>query len=233
VSCHHAFEDDRAARYVGGDLSDEERDAFEIHALDCPDCLRALHALSEAPALLRDEGSTRPAPNASTGRAPHGTVGLRPASWSRPALAWAAALALGTVTGYLLRGNGRSGLGTAPPVSSPDPVFRSGGEASIGHAVEAVVEVAAAPDVSLLPRGVILLAVPAAAPAVGERIEVALRDAAGVPSYEASRAASVDGRVRIVLDTTGLRAGTWRLELRRLGPGGAVLDTAAFALELR
>jgi hypothetical protein len=44
MSCRQAFEDDRVGRYVAAELSDAERDAFEIHVLECSPCREALEA---------------------------------------------------------------------------------------------------------------------------------------------------------------------------------------------
>jgi hypothetical protein len=213
VSCLQAFENDRLARYAGGDLSEEERDAFEVHVLECADCRRALDALADAPVLLRDEGPVAAAPTSV-------------ARGARPALAWAAALVLGTVGGYLLRG-------PAATVPEPDPVFRSSPSGPVGQAVDAVVDAAAAPAITVVPRGVVLLTASATPPAVGERLEVALRDPAGQSPFTPLRVPATDGRVRVVVDTKQLAPGSWQMEIRRLAPGGAVLETVVLGLDLR
>jgi hypothetical protein len=53
MNCALSQEHDRAARYVGGELSEDERDAFEVHFLECPECLALMQTLSELPAVLR------------------------------------------------------------------------------------------------------------------------------------------------------------------------------------
>jgi hypothetical protein len=209
LSCAQAFESDRAARYVGGDLSDEERDAFETHYLDCAECLRAVQALAELPAALR--------------AAPAKARALPSASRLRPMLAWAGAVVVGVATGYVARDRREA-----------RPVLRSGTQgAGAALAVEDVRELTSDGKAATVPRGVVLLVLPVPSPEVGERIEVVLRDAAGAPGFEAPRVAVRDGRARIVVDAGRLAPGGWRLEARRIGADQSVKETVAFPLDVR
>jgi hypothetical protein len=65
VACESALQDDRAARYVAGELREADRDAFEVHVLECTACRVALDAhLDLADALRRGahrHASRRPA----------------------------------------------------------------------------------------------------------------------------------------------------------------------------
>lgn len=84
MSCQQAFEDDRAGRYVAAELSDAERDAFEIHVLECPACRAALEAHLDVVEALR---ARRPAEAvAPTPLVPRAAVARSP-RWSGLALA--------------------------------------------------------------------------------------------------------------------------------------------------
>lgn len=54
MRCSWGRDDDRASRYVLGELPEDEREAFEQHFLECPDCLGLMQALAELPAVLRE-----------------------------------------------------------------------------------------------------------------------------------------------------------------------------------
>jgi len=210
VSCPQAFENDRGARYVGGELAEEERDAFEQHFLDCPDCLAAMQALGELPAVLREPGVV---PRAPAARLPG--VG---ATW-----AWAAAVLVAIGSGFLL-----GGRWAVPPTE----VMRGTGPQPGGMAIDAVRELSPS-TATVLPRGVVLLVVPVPPPAVGGRVDLVLHDDAGSKALELSRLAVDEGRARVVVDATRLQPGSWRLDVQRLGPQGRVEDEIHFALELR
>lgn len=62
MRCSMSREDDRAARYVAGELSEDEREAFELHFLECTDCLALMQALAELPAVLREPQQPAAAP---------------------------------------------------------------------------------------------------------------------------------------------------------------------------
>jgi tetratricopeptide (TPR) repeat protein len=51
--------DDRAIRYLRGSLPEAERDAFEVHVLECDDCSDLLEAARVARDVLADEGPDR------------------------------------------------------------------------------------------------------------------------------------------------------------------------------
>jgi len=77
VSCPQPFDHDLLPRYAGGELSEAERNEFEQHVLECPDCCAALESLEAARSAL----ATAPAAR-------------RPPAWAQ-----AAALALACLAG--------------------------------------------------------------------------------------------------------------------------------------
>jgi tetratricopeptide (TPR) repeat protein len=110
VGCEHAFEDDRLERYVSGEAAEAERDAFEVHVLDCVACRRALEAHMDLADALR---ATHPPAGLPAPVAQPPAVGARPARWLPIAAALAAAALVGTV--FM-----RSGPGTMPvPAETP------------------------------------------------------------------------------------------------------------------
>jgi len=62
--CEEAFADDRLGRYVAAELSEAERDAFEIHVLECAACRAALEASLDIVDAVR-AGAAVPIPAAS------------------------------------------------------------------------------------------------------------------------------------------------------------------------
>lgn len=54
MSCSMGRDQDRAARFIEGELPEEEHEAFERHFLECPDCLALMQALAELPAVLSE-----------------------------------------------------------------------------------------------------------------------------------------------------------------------------------
>ena len=77
MSCPQPFDHDLLPRYAGGELSEAEREEFEQHVLECPDCCAALESLEAARSAL----ATAPAAR-------------RPPAWAQ-----AAALALACLAG--------------------------------------------------------------------------------------------------------------------------------------
>ena len=86
--CQRAFEDDRLARYVSGEAPEPERDAFEIHILECDACRQALEAHLDLAEVLR---VSRPRVDS---RAP---APFRSPRWLPLAAGLAAAVLAGTV----------------------------------------------------------------------------------------------------------------------------------------
>ena len=101
--CQRAFEDDRLARYVSGEAPEPERDAFEIHVLECDACRAALEVHLDLTEVLR---ARRPRDDS---RAP---AAFRSPRWLPLAAGLAAAVLAGTV--FLGRVN-------APTTASPEP----------------------------------------------------------------------------------------------------------------
>jgi hypothetical protein len=111
MSCSWGRDDDRASRYVLGDLPEDEREAFEQHFLECPDCLALMQALAELPAVLGEQ------PLPSTGRA-------RLPSWALAAAATVfAAVGVSLVLRHapepLVQPPTPTTLGRASPVPAP------------------------------------------------------------------------------------------------------------------
>lgn len=108
MSCSWGRDDDRAARYVLGELPEDEREAFEQHFLECGDCLGLMQALAELPAVLREPP-------------------LRSAAPARlPAWAWAAAATIFVAVGASLVGR-HAPEPLAPPPTPPTSVRASPG----------------------------------------------------------------------------------------------------------
>lgn len=82
MSCPQSFDDDLLPRYAAGELSEAEREAFEQHVLECPDCCASLESLEAARAAL----ATTPAAR-------------RPPAWARAAALALACLAAGAWLG--------------------------------------------------------------------------------------------------------------------------------------
>lgn len=105
MSCSWGRDDDRASRYVLGELQEDERETFELHFLECPDCLGLMQALAELPAVLAEQP-------------------LRSAGPARlPAWAWAAAATLFAAVGVsLVLRHAPEPL--VPPPTPPPPLVR-------------------------------------------------------------------------------------------------------------
>jgi Putative zinc-finger len=54
MSCSMSRDQGRAARFIEGELPEEEHEAFERHFLECPECLALMQALAELPAVLSE-----------------------------------------------------------------------------------------------------------------------------------------------------------------------------------
>jgi hypothetical protein len=54
-SCAQALTDDRAVRYLGETLSEPEREAFEVHVLECAECSDLLEAARVARDVLEED----------------------------------------------------------------------------------------------------------------------------------------------------------------------------------
>lgn len=134
MSCSRGRNDDLASRYVLGELTEDERDAFEQHFMVCPDCLGLMKTLAELPAVLR-EPSRR-----STGPA------------HLPAWTWAVAATLFAAVGVsLVLRHAPEPL--VPPPTPPLPVQASPGPAASGSAVPAPsAAVSDAPSLEMLAR---------------------------------------------------------------------------------
>jgi hypothetical protein len=103
-----------AERYLLNELGPEEREAFEEHVFDCPDCALDLRAavafMDEAKAQLPDLTATIAAPRPAKNRKPQRDKSwtnwndwfswMHPAFWSRPAFAAPAFAALLLILGY-------------------------------------------------------------------------------------------------------------------------------------
>jgi hypothetical protein len=74
MSCDRYTDPDVAARYVGGQLDEGERDAFELHYFECEACLADVQALT----ALRDTLAARP----HRGAGPVTLTAPAPAAWS-------------------------------------------------------------------------------------------------------------------------------------------------------
>ncbi len=94
VGCEHAFLDDRLERYVSGEAPETERDAFEIHVLECAPCRRALEAHLDLADALRAPRPTAGLPGPVARPVP---VAPRPLKW----LPFAATLAVAALAGTL------------------------------------------------------------------------------------------------------------------------------------
>ena len=124
--CDEAFEDDRLGRYVAAEMAEVERDAFEIHVLECAACRAALEACLDLADVLRT-GTAVPIPAAGS----HAVdVSVQPARYRAerrlfpPALA--AAVVIGVVFGMLAvlvtrREDRRSRQASARPAMVPSP----------------------------------------------------------------------------------------------------------------
>jgi hypothetical protein len=121
VACESAFEDDRAARYVAGELSEADREAFEVHVLECDACRAAVEAH-----LDLADGLRRAAPRHVAARPPR--------TWLPVAAALAATALAGTI---VLRDRWTPAPTTIPPsptvavppmpvVDKPDVVLPAG-----------------------------------------------------------------------------------------------------------
>jgi hypothetical protein len=93
MTCEHAFDDDQVGRYVAAELSEAERDAFEIHFLECAPCRQALEVHLDLVEALRADRplAAVPAPPLPKTRA----IPASRAQW--PGLAAAAGLVLATL----------------------------------------------------------------------------------------------------------------------------------------
>jgi hypothetical protein len=213
MACTAAYDDDRIARYVAGELADAERDAFEAHVLDCAVCTRALEVLGEAPAIL-ESGADLAA----------SAAGQRVPSRLPAGLALAATLVVSLASGLWL---GRQS------VLSPAPdVVRSGPARADALAVAAVVDLE--PDAEAAPRrAVTLLTCPAPTLGGAERLQVSLAGPGSQVAWAADDVDPVSGRVRVVVDLTGLESGSWALRLLRLDVTGRELGATACGFELR
>jgi tetratricopeptide (TPR) repeat protein len=109
--CQRAYEDDRLARYVSGEAPEPERDAFEIHVLECDACRAALEAHLDLAEVLRANRPRDDPRRASAFRAP---------GWLPLAAGLAVAVLAGTV---LLRrvSTPTTAPGGSPPSNAPTP----------------------------------------------------------------------------------------------------------------
>jgi hypothetical protein len=57
LDCTAVSRDDLVARYLTDDVTDTERQAFEVHYFDCPACLEALETLRAAQVAMRERGA--------------------------------------------------------------------------------------------------------------------------------------------------------------------------------
>jgi TolA-binding protein len=108
-SCARALDDDRAVLYLQDALPEDEREAFEVHLLECDDCSDLLEAARLARDVLQEE-----APPART---------VRPFRIVRVA-SLAAGLAAAAAASFLLLRPGPVAGPVAPPripVASPPP----------------------------------------------------------------------------------------------------------------
>jgi TolA-binding protein len=129
VGCEHAFEDDRLERYVSGTAPEAERDAFEIHVLECVACRRALEAQMDLADALRAARSPAGLPAPAARPTP---AGPRPVKW----LPIAATLAATALAGIVYMRVGPTPLPSEPPASAPEPPPASAPSRSLGPALE-------------------------------------------------------------------------------------------------
>ena len=62
MSCPQSFDDDLLPRWAAGELSEAEREAFEQHVLECPDCCASLESLEAARSALTAAPAARRPP---------------------------------------------------------------------------------------------------------------------------------------------------------------------------
>jgi anti-sigma factor RsiW len=55
MECHESHRDESAEKYLNGQLDPAARDEFEVHILECTECLRRVEALE----MLRHELAQR------------------------------------------------------------------------------------------------------------------------------------------------------------------------------
>lgn len=209
--CERAFEDDRPFRYLAGELAEPERDAFEVHVLECDECRTALQTVLELPAALRATAVASPAAPAPPGRS---------GSWSRPApwLSLAAGIGVTALSAGFFLGK-RS-------ATEPPPVYRSSSSLE-ALTVKAILNLSQG-SVPSAPRDVVLLDCAAPAAAGSERIDLALRRPNGQPAWETEDAPATEGRLRVIADLQGAQAGNWSLEVRLADLAGRPRQTISY-----
>jgi Putative zinc-finger len=216
VRCEHAFEEDLAARYLAGDLPEPERDAFEIHLLECGDCARAVGVLAELPAALRE---TAPLLNEGP---------VRRTAWLHaPHLAaLAATLAVGLAAGILL---GRRKA--SPGGEVPSEVMR--GAAPVSDALPIAVVLDLEPGTTGRARRVVtLISCPLPPLGVAERLEASLVGPSRQVAWSTNDAEPISGRVRVAVDLAELEPGAWTLRLRSVDLMAREQSASACAFEL-
>jgi len=175
------------------------------HLDDCPRCRSEVELLRGINADLE-----RPA------------LPTRPRLFARPALAWAAALVMALPAALYLRERLR-----------PAPVtFRDAGVKPAALAVDHRVALASGAAVEV-PRGVVLLSFEAPPLGPGDRLQVELKTPSGATVLEARKVVADGGRVHLVIDTSDLPSGTWRLVAERLDVTETHRERLVFELRLR
>ena len=228
---------------AAGTLSGGERAAVAEHAAACADCaeelrgsrdlvagLATLHLTADevveaaggglAPPHLdecprcRSEVDVIRGVNADLSSQSASPAARPVATW----LAWAAALLLAVPASLYFTQRGTQA-----------PVTRGEGSRSAGLAIASVLAPSAT-AVMPLPRRGVLLELPVVDMGAGERVDLRLLDPGGRERLREADVPVQQGRARLALDASGMDAGVWRVELRRIGPDETERGAVSYAL---
>ena len=169
MDCRERAGSEVAEDYVAGHLSGPEKEAFELHFFECPECLAQVRALQLSKVALEEDESLRgeaPAPKEATVRWPWWTalaaaaalavvvIGLR---WSGPAELPADSVAMdrqeAPTTGRQ-SAESESAVGSEAEITAEDVVAEAGREANKEILLASLAAVEPAPFERVVLRGV-------------------------------------------------------------------------------
>ena len=194
-------------RYILGEMSEAERDAFEEHFFSCQICADDIVVADRMRAGVR-AGLVRPTPAVTTTR-----------SW-RPAVAipWAAAAMLALVAGYgTFRSAGPSGSLTAPMALAPMTLR----PATRGEE----------PTIAAAPGGVVTLAVDLGAARYDRGLKYEIRDERGERAGSGDAVAPPSGAPLLLLIPSSVFGASGRYVLTLTDPAGADAHEYRFAVQ--